>query len=254
MKLKYIFDELCRLAPLGLQMDFDNSGFQIGHMDAEVSRVLLSLDVTEAVIDEAIASKADLIVSHHPLIFRPLRSLNGDDLVGRKVLRLAENRIALISMHTNLDIADGGVNDVLLKTLGVAPLGKFGEDLCGRYGELSEPCALEDFLQRVQSALGVNGIKFMRGGREVRRIGVLGGAGADYMQAALSVGCDTFVTADIKYHEYLNARDFGLNLIDADHYCEEAPVMQTLCEHLAQCFPETEFFVSSEHHQLTEQF
>ena len=108
--VKEIYETMCRLAPPELQMSFDNAGFLLGHGLSEVDRALLALDVTDDVIDEALSMDAELIISHHPLIFQPLKSMTDDSAAGRRLLKLAENRIAVISMHTNLDNAEGGVN------------------------------------------------------------------------------------------------------------------------------------------------
>ena len=131
IKVRDIFDKLREIAPLEYQMGFDNSGFLLGRADSEVERVLLSLDVTEKVVDEAIELGAQLIVSHHPLIFSPLKSIRDE-----KLLKLAENGISVISMHTNLDIAKGGVNDVLLRLLGATGDEVLDDEGCGRVGYL----------------------------------------------------------------------------------------------------------------------
>ena len=143
-----IYEYLKELAPLELQMDFDNSGFQLGRLDAEVNKALLALDVTEEVVGEAIELGAQLIISHHPLIFSKLRSI-----MDTKLLRLAENRIAVISMHTNLDIAAGGVNDVLITLLGARADGPLDPDNCGRVGELPEAQQFDSFLRFCKTAL-----------------------------------------------------------------------------------------------------
>ena len=130
---KDIFENLCALAPLELQLGFDNSGFLFGRETASVTKALLALDVTSAVVDEAIEQGAELVVSHHPLIFSPLKSVTDE-----KLLRLARHQIGVISMHTNLDIAKGGVNDVLIAALGAQVQGGLDECGCGRVGRLDK--------------------------------------------------------------------------------------------------------------------
>ena len=125
-----VYQQLCSFAPLQLQMSFDNAGFLVGGGDAQVHRVLRALDITDAVIDEAVELGAELIVSHHPLIFHPLRQLHPDG-EGSKVVRLLEQEIAAVCMHTNLDIAQGGVNDVLIRLLGAEPEDVLDDDGCG---------------------------------------------------------------------------------------------------------------------------
>lgn len=240
-----IYEYLKELAPLELQMDFDNSGFQLGRLDAEVNRALLALDVTEEVVGEAIELGAQLIISHHPLIFSKLRSI-----MDTKLLRLAENRIAVISMHTNLDIATGGVNDVLITLLGARADGPLDPDNCGRVGELPEAQQFDSFLRFCKTALDSKGLRYYDAGRPVKRLAVMGGSGGDYIGCAVEKGCDTYVTADIKYHQFLEAKELGINLIDGDHFCTENPVIPSLCEKLRHEFPDVCFTVSARHGQV----
>lgn len=242
-----IFEELCRMAPLELQMDFDNAGFQIGHADREVHRVLLALDATDEVAEEAKECGAELIVTHHPLIFSPLKAVSDRDLVSRRVLFLAENEIALICMHTNLDIAEGGVNDVLIRLLGAEPEGDLDPDGCGRIGQLTEALPMDAFLARCKERLGVPAVRYCLGKEPVYRIAVMGGAGAGSLEDAVRLGCDTYVTADIKYHQFQRAAELGLNLIDADHFYTENPVIPSLASGLSERFPDVCFLISKRH-------
>lgn len=240
-----VFELLRTWAPLDLQMDFDNSGFLVGRGERPVSRVLVSLDITEAVIREAEALGAELIVSHHPVIFRPVKALTPG--AGELPLLLAEKGIAAVCMHTNLDIADGGVNDVLLRLLGAQPEEALDADGCGRVGTLPETLELAPFLARCKQRLAAPGLRYVDGGRSVHRLAVLGGSGGDEWELALQKGCDTFVTADVKYHCFLDAAARGLNLIDADHFCTENPVIPVLAQRLREAFPELEIRVSAVH-------
>ena len=246
--IQNIFDELCRIAPLELQMDFDNSGFLLGRGEQEVHRVLMALDITYSVILEAEELGAELIVSHHPLIFHPLKRLT-DSSDGAKALMLAEKRISVISMHTNLDIASGGVNDVLLRLLGAEPEGTLDPEGCGRIGTLDDPIPIESFLSRCKERLQCNGLRYCSAGRPVQRLAVLGGSGGDELHYAVEKGCDTYVTADVKYHTFLEAAELGINLIDADHFCTENPVISDLAGRLRKIWPETDFMVSRVHGQ-----
>lgn len=240
-----IYDFLCTLAPLELQMGFDNSGFQLGRKSAQAQRALLSLDVTDEVVDEAIELGAQLIVSHHPLIFTPLKSIQDE-----KLLKLIENQIAIISMHTNLDIAEGGVNDVLINLLGAKADGALDAEGCGRVGNLPQAQQFDDFLRLCKAVLENNGLRYYSAGKPVKRLAVMGGSGGDAIADAAEKGCDTYVTADIKYHQFLEARELGINLIDADHFCTENPVITVLCAKLAENFKDVSFSVSAKHRQL----
>ncbi len=244
-----IFEKLCEFAPLELQMDFDNSGFLIGRGDRPVKKALLTLDITLPVIREAEALGADLILSHHPVIFRALKELRPDG-PGEKAMLLVEKGIAAICMHTNLDIAQGGVNDVLIRLLGAEPEQALDDDGCGRVGILPTELSLSEFLTRCRDRLRTNGLRYVDGGRPVHRIAVMGGSGGDALSCALEKGCDTYVTADVKYHSFLDAAELGLNLIDADHFCTETPVIPVLADRLSTAFPDVEFAVSKVHHQL----
>jgi len=245
--IQELYDELCRMAPPELQMDFDNAGFQIGHRDWEVRRVLLALDATDAVAQEALAAGAELIVTHHPLIFPTLKAVSDLDPVSRRVLFLAENRIALICMHTNLDIAADGVNDVLIRLLGAEPETALDADGCGRIGCLPEALPLNGFLARCRERLGVPALRYCAGGRPVQRLAVMGGSGAGSLEDAVRQGCDTYVTADVKYHQFQRAAELGLNLIDADHFYTEIPVVPALAARLSARFPDVDFLVSRRH-------
>lgn len=245
-----VYSALKTLAPLALQMDFDNSGLQIGRTDAAVTRALLALDITNEVIDEAIACGAELIISHHPLIFTPVKSVRADDLTGEKLLRLAENRIAAISMHTNLDIADGGVNDVLIRLLGAEPEGALDADGCGRVGVLPEALGMAELLARCKRVLHTSALRYFDCGRRVRRIAVMGGSGGGAIADAVRLGCDCYLTADIKYHQFLGAKELGLSLIDGDHFGTENPVIPALAAKLRERFGDVEFLVSKRHGQI----
>ncbi len=251
--VREIFDTIESWAPLSLQMSFDNAGFLLGHGDRQVTRCLLALDVTVPVIEEAAALGAELIVAHHPLIFDPLRSLT-DEGDGRKALMLAEKGVAVVCMHTNLDIASGGVNDVLIRLLGAEPEEALDADGCGRVGTLPAPLPMEDFLARCKTRLQCAGLRYHDAGRSVRRLAVMGGAGGSALRAALEKDCDTYVTADVKYHVFLDAAEQGINLIDADHFCTENPVIPELARRLREVYPQVVFAVSRVHGQTARFF
>ena len=238
------------LAPRHMKMDWDNVGLLCGRKEREVRKVLVALDPFRSVIDEAIAEGADLILTHHPLIFRdPLMAVNEDTETGRCVLTLMEHGIAAINAHTNLDQAPGGVNDVLARTLGLAdieiinPTDHYGLLRCGNVARQS----LEDFLGTVKQKLRCDGLRYVDAGKPVRRVAVGGGSCADGMHEALAAGCDTFVTADIKYNQFRTAFELGLNLIDAGHFHTENPVMPVVAARLQAAFPELEVKFSENH-------
>lgn len=245
-----VFEYLCSIAPLELQMSFDNSGFQIGRINNELHRVLLALDITDPVVNEAEELGAELIISHHPLIFSGIKSIDSRDPAGERLLRLAEKGIAVISMHTNLDIAEEGVNDVLIRLLGAEPISVLDKENCGRVGYLKEMLALHDFLEISKRKLNTNGLRYYDAGKPVHKLAVMGGAGGDNLEDAYALGCDTYLTSDIKYHQFLRAQELGINLIDADHFCTENPVISVLKEKLSDAFKDIDFIVSKVHKQV----
>ena len=236
-------------APFYMKLDFDNIGLMVGDPAHPVTRVLVALDATEAVIAEAEAFGAELIVTHHPLIFHPLRSVSAADGVGRRVMRLVRSDTAVLSFHTNLDSAEGGVNDALMEALGgrvtglLAPHGTHPDGTpygIARLGELPEALSVEAFLERVRKALNCAGLRYVAGDRPIRKLACCGGAGGGELGEVLAAGCDAYVTADLKYDQYLSAQEAGLTLIDADHFCTENVVVPKLRELLSSRFPELE--------------
>lgn len=256
-----IFADLNDLAPVSSKMDFDNVGILAGDPDARVGRVLAALDITDAVIEEAAANGAQLLVSHHPLIFQPLRCVTADSMPGRKILRMAQCGLSAICMHTNLDIADGGVNDALMAALSARTTGVLeqtgtksdGTPIgCGRVGELPKPMPFDDFLRMTANRLHAAGLRYCAGNRPVQRLAVCGGSGGDLLELAAALGCDTLVTADVKYDRFLAAKELGLNLIDADHFCTENVVIPPLAERLRRNFPELIVQISQAHGQTAQ--
>ena len=234
------------LAPPSMKYDWDNVGLLCGSAGQEVHKILVALDPFEGVCLEAADKGADLLVTHHPLIFRPRTSVTDGDDVGRSILFLAKHGISALNAHTNLDCAPGGVNDVLAETLGLAdvevldPLGVDGQGRPWgllRAGTVAEQ-SLVQFLAHVKTRLSAQGLRYVDGGRPVRKVAVGGGACADELPAVLAAGCDTFVTADVKYNEFYDAKAEGVNLIDAGHFATENPVVAVLAAKLRAAFPE----------------
>ena len=237
------------LAPRAMKMDWDNVGLLCGSKATPVTKVLVALDPFEHVCKEAADWGAEVIVTHHPLIFRPLPNVTDETSIGRGIRTLIKHDISAINAHTNLDQAPGGVNDVLAQTLClenvqiINPKDGFG---LLRMGDVKEQ-KLEDFLAVVKENLHCDGLRYVDGGKPVHRVAVGGGACADGWQEALDAGCDTFVTSDIKYNQFWDARDCGLNLIDAGHFHTENPVVAVLAEKIAAAFPEIEVKISESH-------
>ena len=258
-----ILDYYDEIAPYYMKMDFDNVGHLVGFHQMEVNKALVALDITDEVIQEAIEMEAQLILSHHPLIFHPLQRVTDDDTKGKKIIQLIRHGISAICLHTNMDAANGGVNDCLMDALGAKVTGLLnphGQHPNGspygisRVGRLSDPIPLVSFLSRTKEVLGCSGIRYVDGGKPVEYIACCGGAGGGDMLKAYQAGCDTYVTADLKYDHFLEAKELGLNLVDADHFCTENVVIPYLMSTLSNRFPEIEAFVSSVHHQIIQFF
>jgi len=255
-----IFRSLAEFAPVERKMDFDNVGFLVGFENAIVERALVALDITDDVVGEAIETGAQLIVSHHPLFFQ-LKSVTDTDRIGRKVTALLKHGISAICMHTNLDAASGGVNDALAKAAGLEDaeiLHAEGEDSsgqkysCNRVGRLPRPMRIREYLPFLKERLGANGLRYHDAGREVSLVAVVGGSGGGELEHAIRYGCDTFITSDIKYDTFLAAKEAGVNLIDADHFCTENVVVPVLERLLKERFPEVLSTISKRHCQTAQ--
>lgn len=251
-----ILAALRAFAPVGRKMDFDNVGLLAGFAEHEVKRVLVSLDITDDVVSEAINEKAELIVSHHPMFFS-LSGVTDEDRTGRKVIRLISNGMSAICMHTNLDAAEGGVNDALAEAAGltgVQLLIEEGRDGAGPYsygriGRLAAPMTFNEYLPQLKKSLHSNGLRYHDASRPVSLIATVGGSGGSYLKHALALGCDTLVTSDIKYDIFLEAKELSINIVDADHFCTENVVTPVLRKLLSDAFPDIAVCVSKSHGQ-----
>ena len=233
------------LAPPSMKMEWDNVGLLCGSKSTPVRRILVALDPFEGVCEEAAEWGAQLLVTHHPLIFVPPKAITDDTSIGRAIMALLRCGICAINAHTNLDCAPGGVNDVLAEKLGLTDIQAFGQDNLLRAGQFTAD--LPDFLAHVKQVLGCEGLRYVCGSNRVNRVAVGGGACAGGLLDAFDAGCDTFVTADVKYNQFWDARDLGMNLIDAGHFYTENPVISVLASRLADAFPEVEVKISETH-------
>lgn len=235
------------LAPRELKMDWDNVGLNCGSRSTPVRKVLVALDPFEHVCAEAASWGADLLVTHHPLIFRPIPMVTDDAAITRGLMELVRHNISHICAHTNLDCAPGGVNDTLAAVLGlenIEPFGAYGGMM--RCGEVPTQ-RLEDFLAFVKERLNCDGLRYCDGGKLVHKVAVGGGACSDGLYDAILAGCDTFITSDVKYNNFWDAKEQGLSMIDAGHFCTENPVVSVLAEKIAAAFPEVEVKISETH-------
>ena len=249
---------LYELAPKSGAMEWDNVGLLVGNPEAEVSRVLVALDITLPVVAEAVAKGCQLIVSHHPVMnctWQPVQSVRTDDPQGQLLTQLIQANVAAICMHTNLDVAVGGVNDCLATVLELVDPGPLGdpEGLC-RMGTLPQPMPIREFAQFVCRRLGSNGVRYSDAGKPVSRVAIGGGACGDYEPYAIAAGCDTFVTADLKYHQMLDSVSKGINLMDAGHFPTEDPVCPMLVAYLSAGFSNLSVSKSTVHKEIIEYY
>lgn len=247
------------LAPRNMKMDWDNVGLLCGRRDREVTRILVALDPFLHVCREAKEFGAELLVTHHPLIFSPVKAVTDDTEVGACIGYLWENGISAINAHTNLDCAPEGVNDILARRLGLSDIqvvDPMGTDEQGRpWGLLRigqvEQMPLPGFLPIVKDRLDCSGLRYCDGGRPVSRVAVGGGACGSELRDAARAGCDTFVTSDVKYNQFRDAQYMGINLIDAGHFPTENPVVGLLAEKIAAAFPGIQVKISESHGDVT---
>ena len=247
MTVNDVLSCLWTFAPVAYKESWDNVGFLAGRKDARVTKILVALDAGADVAEEAAALGCELVVSHHPLIFHAPKHVTDADPMTGTLLSYLEKGVAVISMHTNLDCVPGGVNDVLAEKLGLHNVEVLDDgETAGllRAGETA-PAALPDFAAFVKERLNCPGLRWVDGGKPVRRVAVGGGACVGYMAVAAAAGCDTLVTADVKYHEFQEAQTRGINLIDAGHFETENPVCTVLRDKLAAAFPEIEVYLSA---------
>lgn len=225
MTVKEIYENICLRIPEELREEWDNDGIMCCADDfTEINRVLVALDVTEEVVDYAIDNGFELIVSHHPLIFRPISSITPDNHISRKLVKLISAGVSVISLHTRADKVKGGVNDCLARLLGLTDVEPFGDDCLGRIGHLESETSIEEFATRVKSALGIERLVVSDAYNPIYTVAVVGGDGKDYVNDAIEMGADTYLSGRIGYNVMEEAAEMGINLIEAGHYATEFPV------------------------------
>ncbi len=255
MKIKEITQAIEAYAPLELQESFDNAGVQVGDVEREVTGVLLCTDVREPIVAEALELGCNLIISHHPLIFHAIKKLDGSDYVKRIVAMAIKHDLTIYAAHTNMDITLGGVNHKMAEKLaltGVEVLDDTGEqDHLGVIGDLPVPLDALDFLRRVKDAFGCAAVRYSGDtARPVSRVALCGGSGAFLKAKAIARGAHAFVTADVKYHEFMGDED-RLLLADIGHYESEQFTKEIFCDIICKKNPNfAVHFAKNEQNQL----
>lgn len=247
--VRQVYEAMQAIAPLELAEHWDNPGLLVD-CGGQMHRVLAALDITPEVVAEAAAKQCEMIVSHHPVIFDPLKKIGPQDVP----FQLVQAGISAICMHTNLDAAEGGVNEVLAGIFGMQDWEVFA-DGCGRVGEV-DPITVPELARKAQAVLGGRcnrprsgpavQVKFADTGRTVKRLAVISGAGGSMFEDALAVGADCLLTGEANHHAAIDAVRLGLSLVAAGHYATEFPVCAAIADRLRTAFPELEVRVSGE--------
>lgn len=248
--VKDILQVLEQAAPYELAEGWDNVGLLVGDPEETVTGVLCALDITLPVVEEAIEQGCNLIVAHHPVIFTSVSRVTADTVTGKILIKMIRNGISGICMHTNMDCAEAGVNDLLAASLGltdVVSMGAGDTGTLGRVGNLPHPMTLADFAAHVKASLGAGGVRVADGGKTVSRVAVGGGACGKMMDYAVAKGADTFVIGDCSYDLMMRAHDIGLNLLDAGHFPTENPIAYGFRDCIAEHFPDAPVRVSKVH-------
>ena len=233
-----VCDTMNRLAPKYLAEEWDNPGLLVGDPHQAVNRILVCLDLNDEMIQKAVEAKAQLIVTHHPMIFKAIKSVRTDLPLGRKISSLIKNDISCFAAHTNLDSAAGGVNDVLARKIGLVNVKPFDEELSlGRIGNLQREMSAKEFALHIKYSLKADTVRLIDAGDFIiKTVGICGGAGSEFIAKAKFLGADAFVTGDVKYHEAQSAIENKIHVVDAGHFATEFPIVHALAKKLKEEF------------------
>ena len=251
MKIKEVIDALERFAPLPLQEGFDNAGLQVGLTETEVSGALLCLDVTESIVDEAVEKGCNMIVSHHPLLFHAIKTLSDINYVQRTVMKAIENHVTVVSMHTNLDNAQGGVNFKMAEKIGLEDVRFFDEKMIdnitsgsGVIGVLPSEMDSVAFIDRVKKVFGVECAQCNELlHRKISKVALCGGAGSFLLDDAMKAGADAFITGEMHYHEFFG-HEQEIQIAVLGHYQTEQFTNEILYSILREAFPSLSLYMT----------
>ncbi|MCQ4021420.1 MULTISPECIES: Nif3-like dinuclear metal center hexameric protein [unclassified Ruminococcus] len=244
--VKQIYGYIDKIAPFSSAMDFDNVGLLVGDESAAVTKALVCLDITASVVEEATNLECELIISHHPVIFNPLKSLNR----GSVPYMLASRGINAICAHTNLDISPLGTNVQLAKKLDLAAIEPIENEPIA-IGILKCEMSAKIFAKHVKEKLGCKGLRYMDAGKRIKKVGICTGAGGDELYK-IANKIDAFVTGEIKHNQLIDAYNAGISIADIGHYRSEFIVCAPFASILSSRFQDVEFVVSTGDTELTE--
>ncbi|MDR1391688.1 MAG: Nif3-like dinuclear metal center hexameric protein [Clostridiales bacterium] len=239
-----IIKEIENLFPIGLAMEFDNTGLLIGSKNANIKKIFLCLEATKQNISDALDYSADLIISHHPIIFTPIKKIVDTDYKCYAIIKLIENKTSFYCAHTNFDIADKGLNDILAKKIGLKDIKKYNSFI-GRIGILENEKTLEDFAKHIKKILNCKALRFI-GNKDskIKKVAVCSGSGANFIENIFSIGTDVYLTSDIRHHDAILASELNLNIIDAGHFETENLFCDFMFDFLTKKFPKIEIIKS----------
>ncbi len=224
MTVNELYSRLSKLYPKELSAEWDNDGIMCcDDLDRDVKKVLVSLDITMETVNYAIENGFDLIISHHPLVFNSQKSLVPTKYTQKKLIKLIKNNVSAFSFHTRLDAAEGGVNDVLCSIIGLNNIEIDLVDPVGRIGCLSLKTGLSAFAENIKNLLNSPFVLY-NGEKDVKKVYVVGGDGKDLISRAIELGADTILTGRASYNTIIDAKDMGINIIEAGHFFTENPV------------------------------
>ena len=251
IKVNNIINEMELLAPTYLKEDFDNVGLMVGDKNKEVKKVLLALDCTLKVIEEAKKENVELIITHHPLIFKRPSSITTDTLQGKKIIELIKNDISLYSSHTNLDSVENGLNDTIVSILGfdnskILEKNKRDDKAgLGRIVSLKESIQLEDLISKIKKSLNINNLRVVKGKDKVNKIAIINGSGQDFIGKAVALGADCIITGDTTYHFASDYKEMEISILDVGHLASEQINFFNVMENLKEKFKDVEFITST---------
>ena len=225
-----IYNYIDSIASFDIQEEWDNSGLLVGDKNAEVSKIIFALDITSNVINQAIDCGVELIITHHPIIFKPVSNVLSDSLI----YKLIKNNISIICAHTNYDKAINGVNDILCKTVGFDSFNKI-ENTCLNVAELYREISADDFVKRVKNSLG-GSVRFNSTNINIKKVAVCSGSGSDYLSLSKELNCDALLTGDASHHAFLDANEMGILLVAAGHFETEMIAMEPLMNKIKNQF------------------
>lgn len=252
-KVKEIMKIIEDFAPVNLKEDFDNVGLMVGDKEKEVKKILLALDCTLDVINEGKEKNVDLIITHHPLLFRKPSNITTDTLLGKKIIELIKNDISLYSSHTNLDSVEGGLNETIVEKLGfnsteiieIHKNSKDEKDGLGRIIRLKNNISLLDLVRIVKENLNINTLKIVEGFNNIRTIAIINGSGEGFISEAVKMGADCIITGDTTYHFASDYKEMGISIIDTGHFSSEWVVFLSVMDKIKKDLDEIEVIISN---------